>query len=317
MKTLRFAVMLAALAVATPLSAQQPDSLLLELQAAADTLGVEAVRSRGFIRGAETQLSKVVRLQAKADSLIALMLIGGTTPPPPPPPPADSTAPPPPPPPPPGSNMPAGLSVVFEDDFEYVHRGNQGVPPGWDDIGNWRPDWWEIDGALCGGLSGNGGTYSIVKNLGGSFDELYVAFDLWYEPGFEHNDSEKAFYVNPDTPGYYMFEHLWGSEVLYSLQGPPLGEFLEANQMPRRPGDNVPDAPPPPDGQWYRIEFYTKASTGEARWWGDSELHGAHTNVPDIPRANQVKVDDTWGGGGNKQDGRKRRCVDNVRIAVR
>ncbi|MDH5279537.1 MAG: hypothetical protein OEW52_00140 [Thermoleophilia bacterium] len=93
---------------AAPLSAQ---SRLDSLVAAADTLGTEVVRSRAFIRAADTQLSKVVRLQNRIDSLVARM---NNLPVPPP---TDTVAPPPPvePPPPP---PPTGGNVVLAADWD-------------------------------------------------------------------------------------------------------------------------------------------------------------------------------------------------------
>lgn len=69
MKQLLVALVLA-LTTGLPASAQTNDSTLASIRAKLVETRAEAVRSRGFIRGAETQLSKTI---AKVDSTLALV----------------------------------------------------------------------------------------------------------------------------------------------------------------------------------------------------------------------------------------------------
>ncbi len=162
MKRLFLAVLAASTVYAAPADAQ-------DTRAQVDSLRAEAVRSRGFIRGAETQLSKVI---AWADSILASLDPGTPNPEPTPDPAPD--------PPPPSGEL------VFESDWGDGDVGDGGR---WDRLdtsrfdvvpGSWRPgapggDWLRTRYTHAGGDSN---LVVEIQDLGiGDLDSFTVEVD--------------------------------------------------------------------------------------------------------------------------------------------
>jgi hypothetical protein len=161
-------------------------------------------------------------------------------------------------------------------------------------------------------LSG-GGTSAVFRDVP-STDKLYVSWVVKWEAGFHHNNtSEKLIYFNPDDSDYFIFQFHWGAESIYNIRGADGDGSLWANQRPRRPADGVHDAPPL-DGEWIEYELLFDRAAGTAKWWRNGVLHGDHSGRS-FPRLNHVKLDTTWGGGGDKQ-GTHSRFTDHFFVAV-
>jgi hypothetical protein len=160
------------------------------------------------------------------------------------------------------------------------------------------------------GLSGSG-TSAVYRSIPSS-DKLYISWVGKWQTGFQHNNtSEKQIYFNPDASNYFIFQFHWGAESIYNIRDDSGNSWIEANQLPKR-SDGVHNAPPL-DGVWVEYEFLFDRASGTVRWWRNGELRASWTGRS-FPTLNHLKLDTTWGGGGNKS-GTHSRYTDHIFVA--
>jgi hypothetical protein len=293
----------------------------LSAQVTLDSLRVEAVRSRAFIRSAETQLTKVLAL---IDSLRAAPTPAPAPAPVPTAPPQTSSFTP---------NRPAGLTTVLDYDFRDSFSGNGTIGSSgvrvtdWD--GSGQPGSGHcrtvadpssatgraFEGIYQVGESGTGPCL-LEFSLGSMYPKVYVAWSVWYPTGFEHNGtSEKMLRVTGQGGlGYVLWEWLYLRETVYETQQANGCSYLQALDapLPTRSGISSPcvQAPPdtrPVDGRWVNYELYLDGATGTVKWWREGVLHGSHVGRAIPSTFGTVRIEYTWGGGGNKQRAEPRR----------
>jgi hypothetical protein len=250
-----------------------------------------------------------------------------------------TTAPPPPPTPAPGQfrrNMPAGLSIFNDYGFGdppvahidgTTQDGHRLGASGWRMI-----DWGKVGGPanritsasaplsppymLCqtypAHLSGSG-TTNVYRGDIPSSDVVYFSWLVKWDSDFHHNsNSEKLLFFN-SGPNQYFFAYHWNNEVIEKIRQTDGLDILEANQM--GPDSFGHPMARPINGQWVEFELLFERSTGTVKWWTNGELRAHHTGRSfDIPTS--VRIDSTWGGGGDKQ-GSQDRCTDHFTIAVK
>ena len=49
-------------------------------------------------------------------------------------------------------------------------------------------------------------------------------------------------------------------------------------------------------GEWHRIEWYARLSTGTLKWWLDGVLQGSHDDVGNPHGFDMFQFSPTWGG---------------------
>ena len=148
------------------------------------------------------------------------------------------------------------------------------------------------------------------KGLPGA-DEIYVGF--WWKAStpFDYgpNGNKIAFLFNGGGDR-------GGQQFLIML---PDGRL---HVLPEYPGDYRWRHPNVNDtivtlGQWHRIEWYSRLSTGSMKWWVDGVLQGSHEDVRNPVPFDMFQFSPTWGGNtGAKKKQTDRYWFDHLRLSV-
>ena len=142
-------------------------------------------------------------------------------------------------------------------------------------------------------------------------DEIYVGF--WWKPS-------NPFDVGPN-----------GNKIAFLFNGGGnLGgqQFLilhtdgRLHVLPEYPNDFKWRHPKPTAtvvklGEWHRVEWYAKLSTGTLQWWLDGELQGSHNDVRNPHQFDMFQFSPTWGGNsGAKKRQTDHYWFDHLRLSV-
>lgn len=266
-----------------------------------DEVRAELVRSRGFIRGAETQLTKALDALDALEPDTTPDPVPDPTPDPEPDPVPDPTPDPEPDPTPDPvptgwrANEPAGLRSIVDTDFagvtipatrEAACPGAPNLYASWNDEGHTRVVNGQMERTYPPGLSGTGcGTLFVPIN--GNPGRVYMAARIRYEDGFEFNQISQKLFFLWHGGSYELLQHGWDAK--------PMCLYTAGTRFEETTGDVWKLN----DGGWHDVEFVYDRSTGMVQAFLDGEL--ANQRQVGSLSINQASFDSTWGGGGNKQ----------------